>query len=394
MQSTLKLFNTMADAKEPFRPLVPGRVAMFVCGPTVQSRIHLGHARTYIFYDSLARYLKHRGFEVFFLMNITDIDDSIVKAARLSGEDPLEFSRRMASHFVEDLGRLKVTSVSRFEPVSRHVEDMRSQVAILLRRKLAYRAGEWVYFDVSKFRAWGKLSHQSKQELSMRPLELSPKKKGLADFALWRPEGDAGGWRSPWGPGFPGWHLQDTSVTLPLIGPQYDIHGGASELVYPHHEAQIALAESVTGIHPLVRYWVHTNLVNMKGRKMSKSVGNVVTVEDALKEYSADELRFFFLSVHHREEMSLAGIDAARRRLAEMRRIAGELAGTVGADGGQLAPFESALNDDFDSPRALRWSEKQLKIAAKEPGARKAKELASSAVSAMRILGVDLVGSR
>jgi cysteinyl-tRNA synthetase len=390
LESTLKLFNTMKGAKEPFRPLVPGHVTMFVCGPTVQSRIHLGHARTYIFYDSLARYLKHRGLEVFFLMNITDIDDSIVKAARQSGEDPLEYSKRMASHFIEDLGRLKVTTVSRFEPVSRHIEDMRSQLAILLRRKFAYRAGDWVYFDVSKFKGWGKLSHQSKRELSMRPLELSPKKKNLTDFALWRPE--AGDRRSPWGPGSPGWHLQDTAVTLPIIGPQYDIHGGASELVYPHHEAQIALAESVTGVHPLAKYWVHSNLVNMKGRKMSKSVGNVVTVKDALKQYSADELRFFFLSVHHREEMSLAGIDAARRRFAEMRLVAERLGGSdEGND--RLAPFESALNDDFDSPRALRWSEKQLKTAAKEPDAGKARELASLAVSAMRILGVDLVGS-
>jgi len=372
---------------------VKGRVTMFVCGPTVQSRIHLGHARTYIFYDSLARYLKHLGYEVFFLMNITDIDDSIVKAARLRGEDPLEYSNQMASLFVEDLGRLKVTTVSRFEPVSRHVEEMRSQVAILLRRELAYRAGDWVYFDVSKFRAWGRLSHQSKRELSLRPLELSPKKKHLADFALWRPESGAGGdWRSPWGPGSPGWHLQDTGVTLPIIGPQYDIHGGASELVYPHHEAQIALAESVTGVRPLVRYWVHTNLVNMRGRKMSKSVGNVVTVNDGLGEYSADELRFFFLSVHHRKEMSLAGIDRSRRRLAEMRRIAREL-GASDVDDGELGPFESALNDDFDTPGALRWSEIQLKTAAKEADVRKARELASSAVKAMRILGVDLVGS-
>jgi len=393
LEHTLNLFNTIKGAKEPFRPLVPGRVKMFVCGPTVQSRIHLGHARTYTFYDSLARYLKHLGYDVFFMMNITDIDDSIVKAARQKEEDPLKYSKRMASLFVEDLGRLNITTVSRFEPVSHHVGEMRNQLAILLRKKLAYRAGDWIYFDVSKFKAWGRLSHQSKRELSMRPLELSPKKRNLGDFALWRPEsGVSGDWRSPWGPGSPGWHLQDTGVTLPIIGPKYDIHGGALELVYPHHEAQIALAESVTGIRPLVRFWVHSNLVNMKGRKMSKSVGNVVTVKDALKQYSADELRFFFLTVHHRKEMSLVGIDTARRRLTEMRRIARKL-GTVDVGDANLGPFESALNDDFDSPRAIRWSEEQLKTAMKMSDVQRAKELASSAVSAMRILGVDLIGS-
>jgi cysteinyl-tRNA synthetase len=367
---------------------------MFVCGPTVQSRIHLGHARTYIFYDALARYFRHLGYEIFFLMNITDIDDSVVKVALERGEDPLEYSSRMAAHFVEDLGRLKVDMVSRFEPVSRHVEEMRGQVDALLRSDIAYRADGWIYFDVSRFKGWGRLSHQSKRELSMRPLELSPHKRNLADFALWRPESGVGGrWRRPWGPGSPGWHVQDTGVTLPLIGPQYDLHGGAFELVYPHHEAQIALAESVTGVRPLARYWVHSNLLNMEGRKMSKSVGNVVTVSDALKKYSADELRFFFLSVHHREETTLAGLEAARTRIVEMRRIARELVRSVEGVGVELAPFEQVLNDDFDSPGALRWSERQLRTATKEPDPGKAKELARAAVSAMSILGVDLIGS-
>jgi cysteinyl-tRNA synthetase len=366
---------------------------MFVCGPTVQSRIHLGHARTYIFYDALARYLKHLGQEVFLLMNVTDIDDSIVKAALRRREDPVEYSGRMASHFVEDLGRLKVDTVSRVEPVSHHIEEMRRQIDILLQRKLAYVAGEWTYFDVSKFKGWGRLSHQSRRELSMRPLELSPEKRDLADFALWRPESGVGSrWRSPWSPGSPGWHVQDTAVTLPLIGPQYDIHGGAYELIYPHHEAQIALAESVTGVRPLVRYWIHSNLVNLEGRKMSKSVGNVVTVAEALKEYSADELRFFFLSVHHRDETNLVGLEAARLRFAGMRRVARELAGSAEGVGAGLVPFERVLNDGFDSPGAIMWSERRLKAAAKEADAGRAKELARGAVSAMSILGVDLIG--
>ena len=384
----------MSGKKEVFHPRNPPRVTMFVCGPTVQSPMHLGHARTYIFYDALARYLSHLGYEVSFVMNITDIDESITEAAHRENSDALEFSRRMSSSFLEDLKRLKVDTISRFEPVSNHVAEMTSQVESLLQKGFAYRAEGWVYFDTSKFGRWGRLSHQSKPDLSLRPLELSLRKKNLADFALWRPEELVeGGWKSPWGLGFPGWHIQDTAVTLPIFGPQYDIHGGAYELIYPHHEAEIALAESLTGIHPLVKYWVHTNLLNMEGQKMSKSLGNVVTVEKALKMCTADELRFYFLSSHYRTETDLSGLLGAQRQLAGMRDAAKRLAGAEGKAEQSLAPFEDALNDDFDSPRALKWVGRTLTRAEEEGDPRKASGLAWAAVRAMAILGVDLLGT-
>ena len=393
MGSSLVLFDTMSARKKVFRPLRPPAVTMFVCGPTVQSRIHLGHARTYIFYDALARYLGHLGFDVTFLMNITDIDETISKAARKENTDPLVFSHRMASIFLEDLRRLKVTTVTRFEPVSKHIGEMVNQIQSLLEKGYAYKAGGWVYFDTSRFSRWGQLSHQSRRDLSIRPLELSPAKRNLTDFGLWRPEELVEGrWRSPFGPGSPGWHIQDTAVTLPTFGPQYDIHGGAYELIYPHHEAEIAQAESITGVRPLVGYWVHTGLLSMEGHKMSKSRGNVVTVDEALKVYSADELRFYFLSNHHRKEVDLRGLGAAQRRLREMRGAASRLARSDENGGRSLGPFERALNDDFDSPKAFVWAAGILKAAAKEDDPVTSSSLAWAAVKAMSILGVDLLG--
>ena len=393
MRSPLTLFDTMSGRKELFRPLRPPVVTMFVCGPTVQSRMHLGHARTYVFYDALARYLGHLGYDVTFLMNITDIDETITEAARKKGADPLDFARQMSSLFLQDLRGLKVTTVSRFEPVSKHIGEMVVQVQSLLEKGYAYKAGGWVYFDTSSFRRWGRLSHQSKRDLSLRPLELSPAKRNLTDFGLWRPEELVRGrWRSPFGLGSPGWHIQDTAVTLPIFGPQYDIHGGAYELIYPHHEAEIAQAESLTGVHPLVNYWVHTGLLNMEGQKMSKSLGNVVTVEEALKTYSPDELRFYFLSFHHRREMDLSGLGAAQQRLNEMRGAAKRLAGSKDSDEHSLGSFERALNDDFDSPGAISWAAGTLRAAAKEDDPSRSSELAWAAVRAMSILGVDLLG--
>ncbi len=392
MKSALRLYDTMAGKKIPFRPTRPADVSMFVCGPTVQSEIHIGNARTYIFFDALARYLKHLGYGVTYLMNITDLDEQVSSAASKAGEDPIAYAERMIAVMKQDFGRLKLDTVSRFEPVSHHVEGAIRQTESLIDEGFAYQAGGWVYFDTSKFRRWGRLSHQSKRELSLRPLELSPRKRNLNDFALWRPEVLVEGrYKSPWGLGSPGWHIQDTAVTVPILGAQYDIHGGAYELVYPHHEAEIAQAECLTGKRPFVRHWVHTNLLKQGGEKMSKSLGNVLTVREALKSFSADELRFVFLSKNYRSEFGFTGTDSARRRLARMRAMADG----VGGDGDEsaLEGFEAALNDDFDSPTAIDWADRMLRAAAREGSREKARSMAGAAVRGMRILGVDLNGS-
>ena len=365
---------------------------MFVCGPTVQSEIHLGNARTYIFFDALARYLRHLRFDVFYLMNVTDVDEQVSRAATRAGEDPIEYSEKTTRSMMNSFRELKIDAVSRFEPVSQHIEGAIGQVASLLDGGFAYEAGGWVYFDTTKFPRYGRLSHQSRLDLSLRPLELSAQKRNLNDFSLWRPEVLVRGrWRSPWGLGSPGWHIQDTAVTIPILGPQYDLHGGAYELVYPHHEAEIAQAESLTGERPFVRHWVHTNLLKAGGLKMSKSLGNALTVREALRTWTADELRFAFLSVHYRTESDLRGLSSARRRLHQMRRMALEIGAADDVDEATMARFERTLNDDFDSPEAINWAERTLRAAQRKTDRETAKRLAGAAVHGMGMLGVELL---
>ena len=395
MGNSLRFFNTMSGKKERFVPLRPPTVSMFVCGPTVQSLIHVGHARSYVFYDVVARYLAHLGYQVEFLMNVTDQDERITNAARELGEDPVRLARRYTDAFIEDMRSLNCTSVSRFVPVSAHVDVMIRQINALIVSGKAYVAGNWVYFDTSRFRRFGRLSHMTRDDLSLRPLELSPAKKHLNDFALWRPEVLVEGrWRSPWGLGSPGWHVQDTAVTIPAFGPQYDIHGGAYELTYPHHEAEIALAESLTGRTPFVKYWVHMHHMNMEGRKMSKSAGNVLNVRDALAEYSASDIRLFLLGTHYRRDMDLAGMKAASKRMKRLLRLAAEISGSLGrsekAKPRSLEGFEAAMNDDLDTPRAISWIERTLEGGIREKDEENRREALAAAAEGARILGVEL----
>jgi cysteinyl-tRNA synthetase len=369
---------------------------MFVCGPTVQDYMHLGHARTYVFYDVVAQYLTHLGYRVHFVLNITDVDERITDEARRKGTPPLAFAREYSRYFVEDMAKLKADSVCRFEPVSAHVEQMIEQISLLIKKRHAYVVGGWVYFDVSTFPEFGRLSHQSPRELSLRPLELSLRKRNMLDFSLWRPENLVEGkWDSPWGTGSPGWHIQDIAVTTSLLGPQYDLHGGAYELIYPHHEAEIAEAESLTGLRPFVRYWVHTRLVNMRGEKMSKSLGNVLTVRDALRTYSADQLRMFLLGRHYRKDMNLKGIDSAARRYTRLRRMAEKaLHAARGVsketDEELLRRFCDAMNDDFDTPLALRVLGEGLASTLDTRSTVMAGRKLASVRTAGRILGLDL----
>lgn len=391
MPKHLTLFNTMSARKEPFKPMRLGRVSMFVCGPTVQGPIHMGHARTYIFYDVLARYFRFLGYRVKFIVNITDVDERITEAAKSSGIEPMRLARYYTKRFLEDMKRLRIDTVTSYERVSEYVQAAQEQIEVLISNKHAYAVDGWVYFDVSTFPDFGRLSHMSKRDLSLRPLELSLKKRNLLDFSLWRPEVLVKGrWSSPWGLGSPGWHIQDTAITLTRLGPSYDIHGGAYELIYPHHEAEIAQAESITGVKPLVKYWVHTRLVNTEGEKMSKSAGNVYAVRDALKKYSSNEIRFFFLKRHYREDTSLENLEAAA---AEYRDLKERIARTASnptrgpkSPVNLLAPFFSAMNDDMNTPRAVTWLERS----AKSEGS---KLDASSIRMISDVLGLDLNGS-
>jgi cysteinyl-tRNA synthetase len=390
----------MTQRKEPFK-VVPGEmVRMFVCGPTVQSYIHVGHARTYVFYDTLARYLTHLGLRVNFLVNITDVDDRITEAAKKEHVTTNAIVKKYTASFLQDMKGLKVNSVTSFERVSKYLHVMIDQVSILLENGFAYQADGVVYFDTSRYADYGKLSHQSKDELSLRPLELTPNKKNLLDFALWRPVIlEKGKWDSPWGRGSPGWHIEDTAVTQTNFGPQYDIHGGAYELIYPHHEAELAQGESLTGMSPLVRLWVHTGLVNLGGRKMSKSAGNTLLVRELLRQYTADELRYYVLSWRHLDdvEFTLQGVKRARRAYAKAKAEAKKLReGAKAARKNQpraeevnelLSKFYEAMDDDMDTPRAIQWVEGELL----KPGSWDAATIYSGLRIVSEVLGVDFL---
>src|SRR5712691_61128 len=396
LPSRLVVFNTLSREKEPFVSLRRGNVRMFVCGPTVQDYIHLGHARTYIFYDVVARYLTHLGYKVRFVLNITDVDERITDEAHRTGMTPFALARKYSRYFVEDMAKLKADTICRFEPVSKFVDKMIDQISLLIRKRHAYVVNGWVYFDVSTFLNFGKLSHQSSSELSLRPLELSVWKRNLLDFSLWHPRTLVEGkWDSPWGMGSPSWHIQDIAVTASLLGPQYDLHGGAYELIYPHHEAEIAEAESLASLRPFVKYWVHTRLVNIKGEKMSKSSGNVYTVRDALRTYSVNQLRMFLLSRHYRMDMDIRGIDSAaktynrlRGMAARCRRAAG--VASKGYDIEFLQCFCEAMNDDFDTPLALRVLGEGVESTPNLRSTAAAARRLASIRAATRILGIDL----
>lgn len=401
MQNDLMLFNTMSLQKEPFQTRVPGKVAMFVCGPTVQGYAHIGHARTNTFYDVLARYLSHMGYEVNFLMNITDIDDRISEVAKEQGLDPIRMAEMYTNAFLEDMEGLKIFTVTKYERVSNYVQEMIGQVATLVRDGSAYLADGTVYFDTSTFPDFGKLSHQTAKQLSLRPLELSPKKKNLLDFSLWRPVFLVEGrWNSPWGRGSPGWHIQDTAVTITNLGSQYDIHGGGYELIYPHHEAEIAQAETITKVKPFVKYWVHTGLVNVKGDKMSKSLGNVYNIRDILKKYDPDSLRLYLLSRHYRENMefdekSLRQMQDVYGTMRDKARSMEERRATKARrrDSGKvLAPFYAAMNDDLDTPTALAFMKKLITDGNNEKDQNQVELYYESLRITSNILGVNLFG--
>ncbi len=297
----IRVYNTLSKSFERFVPLHGKRVFMFVCGPTVYDYSHLGHARTYVFYDTLARFLRKMDYSLFYLQNITDVDDKIVNRAREEGRHPLELAREFERYYHEDMAALNVTSVNLYARASDYLPEIFDQIKVLLEKGHAYVTETGVYFDITTFPDYGKLSGQRPEELRVHRIEPDPTKRNPGDFALWRNRPrDEFGWESPWGYGRPGWHIEDTAISIKHFGKQYDIHGGAIELAFPHHEAEIAQAESYTGVKPFVKYWIHTGLLTVEGEKMSKSLGNFVTIREALKRYDPNVLRIFLLSRHYR----------------------------------------------------------------------------------------------
>ncbi len=365
----LRIYNTLSRKREVFKPIHGNRVNMFVCGPTTYDLSHLGHARTYISYDIIARYLRYKGYSLFYVMNITDVDDKIINRAENISVEPLELAREYEKRFYEDMTALGIRSVNLFARASEHIPEIIDQVKTLIDKEYAYETETGVYYDITKFKDLGVLSHQNPSELRKHRIEPDPTKKSAQDFALWKKrEPEELGWSSPWGKGRPGWHIEDTAITTHYFGPQYDIHGGAVELIFPHHEAEIAQAEAATGRKPLVKYWVHTGILKVDGKKMSKSLGNFVTVRDALKRYDPEVLRFFFASAHYRSiiDFSEASLEQAERSLQTLRNALSNIRKLASRQGIEKSEeelekktlqcrdkFVKAMDDDFNSPFAL-----------------------------------------
>ena len=299
---TLKIYNTLSKSEEVFEPLDPPTVKMYVCGPTVYDLSHLGHARTYIAFDVIRRYLEFLGYSVIYVVNITDVEDKIIKRAQEKGVSPFEIAEEYTKEYFKDIEALQIKKADINPKVTEHISDIIEVVQVLIDKGYAYVADGDVYFDVLKFHDYGKLSHQSLEELKAGArVEVSEKKKHPADFALWKKskEGEPS-WDSPWGPGRPGWHIECSVMSMKYLGEQLDIHGGGQDLIFPHHENEIAQSEAYTGKKPFAKYWMHTGLVMVRGERMGKSLGNFVTIKELLKKFNAEAIRFFVLSTHYR----------------------------------------------------------------------------------------------
>jgi len=307
----IKMYNTMTRKKEIFKPKEGNRVKLFVCGPTVYDHSHIGHARTYISFDVIARYMKYRGLTVFYIQNITDLDDKILKRAAELGSSPLELARRYEEKYLHDMKLLGVENVNLYARATEHIPEIIKQIQTLIEKDYAYETDTGVYFDESKFEDFGKLSNRKLEDLNVHRIGLDTSKRNPGDFALWKKrdidsEDPEMIWNSPWGTGRPGWHIEDTAITETYFGPQYDIHGGGLDLIFPHHEAEIAQMEAASGKKPMVRYWMHTGFLNVKGEKMSKSLGNFITINELLQEYPPEVFRFFVLSTHYRSPIDFS----------------------------------------------------------------------------------------
>ncbi|MCF4122029.1 cysteine--tRNA ligase [Antribacter sp. KLBMP9083] len=361
----IALYNTLSRRVEPLEPMSPGAVRMFVCGPTVYDLAHVGHAKTYTQFDFLARYLRLRGFEVTYAQNITDIDDKIIRRAADVGREPRELAAEFEDAYRQDMAALGNTEVDVYARAHDYIDAIVAQVQALVERGHAYQLDDGWYFDLSTFPGYGKLSGRTEvaEGDSVARIDENDAKRNAGDFALWkaRKPGDPF-WDTPLGPGRPGWHIEDTAITEALFGPQYDLHGGAVDLIFPHHEAEIAQMEAASGKEPLVRHWVHTGLLRVDGAKMSKSSGNFLTLHDALAMSDYRTLRYAFLSQHYRSSMELSTTvleqaRGARRRVENFARLidrsAPETPAAVEAAEATWAAMIDRLDDDLDTPAAL-----------------------------------------
>jgi cysteinyl-tRNA synthetase len=355
----LTLYNSLSRTKEPFKPIAPPRVGMYVCGMTVYDYCHLGHARVMIVFDIVQRWLRASGYEVTYVRNITDIDDKIIKRAAENGESIGELTRRFIDAMREDARALGVQDPDHEPQATAYVEPMQELIARLIERGMAYPAEDGdVNFSVRRFPGYGRLSGKSLDDLRAgERVEVAAAKHDPLDFVLWKHarEGEPF-WKSPWGAGRPGWHIECSAMASRLLGTHFDIHGGGQDLQFPHHENEIAQSEGASG-EPFVNYWMHNGFVRVDDEKMSKSLGNFFTVREILQRYDPEVVRFFIVRAQYRSPINYTDqtLEDARAGLARLYTAlkGAPSAGEVDWNEPHAQRFRAAMDDDFNTPEAL-----------------------------------------
>lgn len=394
-----RLFNTRTERTEPFTG--GHEVGLYVCGVTPYDTTHLGHARTYLVFDVLARYMIDRGHRLRYVQNITDIDDSIIERARQTGTSYEDLAARYTIIYLEDVATLGMLPASTYPRATEAIGDMQTMISRLLERGFAYRVDGEIYFRVSASDHFGELSRLSRQRMleieedQDAPSLNDPRKEDALDFLLWRAS-DRGepAWASPWGPGRPGWHIECSTLSLTHLGDSIDVHGGGDDLVYPHHECEIAQSEALTGIRPFVRLWMHVAMVRLDGAKMAKSRGNVIFVRELLDEHSPDAIRLYLLSTHYRTPLDVD--EYALGRHAEVARLMAKAARqrvSTSSGGNEIEAkrawdrFRAALDADLDIPGAIRETTRLAEIVLSGPVSYESRRLLRNMAS---LLGLSL----
>ena len=362
----LNIYNTLKRKKEEFKPINPPNVNMYVCGPTVYDYFHIGNARSFLMADIIRKYLEYKGYNVKYVMNLTDVDDKIIKKANAEGVDTTKVTDKFISAFMEDIEQLGVKKADVYPEATQHMDDIINLIKKLEEKGVAYNVNGNVFYDVSKFKGYGKLSGKKTEDLeSGARIEINEEKKNPLDFSLWKKakEGEPF-WKSPWGNGRPGWHIECSAMSCKHLGETFDIHAGGNDLIFPHHENEIAQSEAANG-KQFVNYWMHFGFLNINDEKMSKSLGNFFTAREILKVYSAQAIRMSFAQTHYGSPLNFSEelLASAQKGLEKLNNLAEKIEEEIKSNNGKDSvdfdfsrfenDFESAMDDDFNSPQAI-----------------------------------------
>ena len=391
----LRLFNSLTQKKEIFKPFAKNKVSIYVCGITPYDTTHLGHAFVYVSFDALIRYLKYKGLKVNYTQNVTDIDDDLLKKAKEAGKNWIELGKFWTDRFLKDLKALNVLPPTHYIKATDSIPEMIKIINGLLGKGYAYRKNGNVYFNVSKAKDYGKLSKYSNSQMKLLLKERGgdpddPNKINPLDFILWQKSKlDEPSWGAPFGDGRPGWHIECSAMIKQYLGDQIDIHGGGKDLIYPHHESEIAQSESYAGKIPFSKFFMHIAMVMSCGEKMSKSLGNLIMIKDLLKIYSANTIRWYLLSYHYRSPWEYMEVDLGniKNKILKIKNVLKLSNGRGKILKNYTIDFEKIMNDDLNTPRALEF----LSTLAKkiEKNVKKDQDEIMTLISLLKLLGFD-----